>query len=284
MMVCPTASAGTMKIRPSPLQAMHDKSWSFFLGNENWIQTFLFSNFSGTSGISRQNPGISRQKCLASLVSRDIPNFLAPTPSRGRPPPHRRNSGPKSLGLFLFLAWLSGKGSRNHQNRFSSRASWCQTPPPRRTRIHPSVGTWFGPDFGLIPTWDRSFPHGPSHTKNTTIIVIHYGVVFKYYGGVSETPCFPEGKFTGNLQKSRIATVLVQGKERRIPVPVPPFFLKRPCNGEKNGRYKRICLFFAVEGYVPGGSRIRPKQMRKNTFRPVPVQKFTFPDSKSLWP
>ena len=29
----------------------------------------------------------------------DIPNFLAPTPSRGRPPHHQRISGPKSLGL-----------------------------------------------------------------------------------------------------------------------------------------------------------------------------------------
>ena len=50
---------------------------------------FSFSNFSGTAGISRQNPGISRPKSVISLVSRGIPNFLAPTPSRGRPPPHR---------------------------------------------------------------------------------------------------------------------------------------------------------------------------------------------------
>ena len=64
---------------------------------------FFFSNFSGTSGISRQNPGISRQKSLVSLVSRDIPNFSAPTPSRGRPPPHRRISGLKSLGLGSFF-------------------------------------------------------------------------------------------------------------------------------------------------------------------------------------
>ena len=64
---------------------------------------FFFSNFSGTSGISRQNPGISRQKRLISLVSRDIPDFSAPTPSRGRPPPHRRIFGPKSLGLGSFF-------------------------------------------------------------------------------------------------------------------------------------------------------------------------------------
>ena len=63
----------------------------------------LFSNFSGASGISRQNPGISRQKSLIPWVSRDIPNFLAPTPSRGRPPPHRKISGLKNLGLGSFF-------------------------------------------------------------------------------------------------------------------------------------------------------------------------------------
>ena len=59
----------------------------------------FFSNFSGTTGVSQRNPGISRQKSLTSLVSRDIPNFLAPTPSCGRPLPHRKISGLKSLGL-----------------------------------------------------------------------------------------------------------------------------------------------------------------------------------------
>ena len=34
-------------------------------------------------------------------VSRDMPNFLAPTPSRGRPRPHPKVSGPKSLCLGL---------------------------------------------------------------------------------------------------------------------------------------------------------------------------------------
>ena len=65
--------------------------------------TFFFSNFSGTSGIFRQNPGISRQQSLVSLVSRDRPNFSAPTPSHGRPPPHPKISGPKSLGLGSFF-------------------------------------------------------------------------------------------------------------------------------------------------------------------------------------
>ena len=81
-------------------------SWSStILDRERKLNTNFFpSNFSGTYGISQQNPRISRQKSLVSLVSRDIPNFSAPTPSRGRPPPHRRISGPKRLGLgSLFL-------------------------------------------------------------------------------------------------------------------------------------------------------------------------------------
>ena len=63
----------------------------------------FFSNFSGASGISRQNPRISRQKSLIPWASRDIPNFLAPTPSRGRPLPHQKISGLKSLGLCSFF-------------------------------------------------------------------------------------------------------------------------------------------------------------------------------------
>ena len=46
-------------------------------------------------------------------------------------------------------------------------------------------------------------PQGPCHIKNTTIILIHYGggkntTVVKKYGRVSETPCFPGEKSTGD--------------------------------------------------------------------------------------
>ena len=78
------------------------ESLAFF--RERKLNTsFFFSSISGTSRISRQNPWISRQKSLVSVVSRDIPNFSAPTPSRGRPPPHPKISGPKSLGLGSFF-------------------------------------------------------------------------------------------------------------------------------------------------------------------------------------
>ena len=74
-----------------------------FLRERKLNTNLFFSNFSGTSGISRQNPGISCQKSLFSLVLRAIPNFLAPTPSCGRPPPHRDISGLRSLGSCSFF-------------------------------------------------------------------------------------------------------------------------------------------------------------------------------------
>ena len=70
------------------------------------MNTNIFSsNFSSTAGISQRNPGISRQKSLISesLVSLDIPSFLAPTPSCGRPLPHHKIYGLKSLGLCSFF-------------------------------------------------------------------------------------------------------------------------------------------------------------------------------------
>ena len=53
---------------------------------------------------------------------------------------------------------------------------------------------------------------GPCHTKNTMIIGIQHGrlqentTVVKHYGRVSETPCFPGGKLTGNFHKYQITT------------------------------------------------------------------------------
>ena len=51
---------------------------------------FFFSNFSGTPGMSRQNPRISRQKVWLPWVSKNIPNFLAPTLHVEAPHPTRR--------------------------------------------------------------------------------------------------------------------------------------------------------------------------------------------------
>ena len=83
----------------SPSRPLDPRGWEL-------KPNIFFSNFWGASGISRQNPGISRQKSLIPWVSRNIPNFLAPTPSRGRPPPHQKISGLNSLGLGSFFVPL----------------------------------------------------------------------------------------------------------------------------------------------------------------------------------
>ena len=41
-------------------------------------------------------------KSLVSLSFEDVLNFVVPTPSRGRPPPHRKISELKSLGSCSF--------------------------------------------------------------------------------------------------------------------------------------------------------------------------------------
>ena len=94
------------------------------LGNQNETQTFFSQTLRAPpAGISRQNPGISRRKSLISLVSRGIPNFLAPTPSCGRPLPTRKKSGLKSLGLGSFFvpdSFLTKRSSKvpriSHRN------------------------------------------------------------------------------------------------------------------------------------------------------------------------
>ena len=50
----------------------------------------------------QQNPGISRPKPWFLWISRDVPNFLLPTHSRGRPPSHPKISGPKRHGWNSF--------------------------------------------------------------------------------------------------------------------------------------------------------------------------------------
>ena len=64
----------------------------------------LFSQtFRAPPGYPGKNPGISRPKVWFPWVAKDMPSFLAPTHSRGRPPPHWKMSGPKNLGLCSFF-------------------------------------------------------------------------------------------------------------------------------------------------------------------------------------
>ena len=95
-------------------------SWGPILGDENWAQDLFFSNFSGAPGISQQKSRDIPPKVwfpwVTGWVSRDVSNFLAPTPSCGRTPPHPKISGPKSLGLgsFFFPEILGGGQTCNN--------------------------------------------------------------------------------------------------------------------------------------------------------------------------
>ena len=52
--------------------------------------------------------------------------------------------------------------------------------------------------------------------------------------------------------------------KKRIPAPVPPFFSKKAMPWGKKWPVQMNLPFFAVKAYVPGGgSRIRPKKIRK---------------------
>ena len=74
-----------------------------YIGDENWTQSFFSQTFWPPPGYPAKNPRMSRQKVWFPWASKDLPSFLAPTPSRGRPPPHPKISGPKSLGLGSFF-------------------------------------------------------------------------------------------------------------------------------------------------------------------------------------
>ena len=85
---------------------------------------FFFSNFSGTAGISQQNPGISRQKSLISLLSRGIPNFLPPPLHVEDPHPTGRYPDPKVWVWVRFSSmhgWL--RAGLLSQTGWAARAS-----------------------------------------------------------------------------------------------------------------------------------------------------------------
>ena len=68
-------------------------------GQKMSTNLFFLKLFGHSRDIPAKLRDIPQQKSLISLVSKDIPNFLAPTPSCGRPPPRQKMSGLKSLGL-----------------------------------------------------------------------------------------------------------------------------------------------------------------------------------------
>ena len=71
----------------------------------------FFSNFSFASGISRQNPGISRQKKFDSLGFEGHTELFGPHPFTWKTPTPPEISGLKSLGLGSFFVPDWGGGS-----------------------------------------------------------------------------------------------------------------------------------------------------------------------------
>ena len=57
----------------------------------------------------------------------------------------------------------------------------------------------------------------------------------------------------------------------------PPFFSKKAMPWGKKWPVQMNLPFFAVKAYVPGGVQNQAEKNSKTAFRPVPVQKFTFP-------
>ena len=66
-------------------------------------QMYFSAFFRAPPGYPSQSPGASLQRVCFPGFRGTYRTFWPPTPSRGRPPPHRKLSGPKSLSLCSFL-------------------------------------------------------------------------------------------------------------------------------------------------------------------------------------
>ena len=82
------------------------------IGNENWTQTFFSQTFRAPRGYPGKIPGYPAKKVWFPWFRGAYRTFWPPTPSCGRPLPHRKIFGLKSLGLGSFFVpdkkWLSG--------------------------------------------------------------------------------------------------------------------------------------------------------------------------------
>ena len=83
---------GNWALNLSPKTSRRSSLQEKKLVNQNSLWEFHFLNSSGAPG-----------KFFFPGVQGTYRSFLPPTPSRGRPPPHRKMSGPKSLSLWSFF-------------------------------------------------------------------------------------------------------------------------------------------------------------------------------------
>ena len=103
------AATGPLQFKPGDFDRQLDilkaqKTFRYFRG-QKLNPNFFFSNFSGASGISRQNPGISRPKSLISLVSEVRIELFGPHPFTWKTPTPLENIQTKKFGFgFLFRA------------------------------------------------------------------------------------------------------------------------------------------------------------------------------------
>ena len=81
-------------------------------------QTLVFSNFSGTPGISAKGPGISRQEVWFFLGFEAHTELFGPHLFTWKTPTHPKISGPESLGLgFFFLPDLRAKNQNSPEGK-----------------------------------------------------------------------------------------------------------------------------------------------------------------------
>ena len=79
-------------------------------GNKSWTQTFFLKLFGQFRDIPAKSRDIPPKKFGFSGFRGTYRTFWPPPHSRGRPPPHPKISGPKSLGLgSFFLPDLSSR-------------------------------------------------------------------------------------------------------------------------------------------------------------------------------
>ena len=109
------------------------------VGSWNWTQTFFSQTFRASAGYPGKIPGYPAKKVWFSLVSRDIPNFLAPTPSqfgslrlwqlshqiRQRKEAHKHN----------FLLWLGSGWPQDKRPVFSGRKNYVFSSKPKKINI-----------------------------------------------------------------------------------------------------------------------------------------------------
>ena len=102
------------------------------------------SNFSDAPS---QDSGISLQHVCFPWVSREIQNFLAATPSHGRPPPYQKTSRPKSFSLYSFFLPEQGQKSPRKWNNPKVGQSRSKEGFRGIVEIGPQVGFFWETDF-----------------------------------------------------------------------------------------------------------------------------------------